>query len=338
MFRVLAQVDLQPYNTLAVPAKAAWFAEIHSRDELLAALRWRRERCLPLLVLGGGSNVVLAADFPGLVLKISLLGLSVVAEDAHSVWLKAGAGENWHKLVLQCLRRRNWGLENLSLIPGSVGAAPVQNIGAYGVELRDVFWELEAVDIDSSATLTLDRQSCEFGYRDSVFKRSLKDRCIITAVTLKLDKQPRLNLSYPGLREALEETGCPASPQLISELVCRMRSAKLPAPEEVPNVGSFFKNPLVDLSTHSRLLEQYPDLVAYPVPPSRVKLAAGWLIEQAGWRGAGDGVAVHEHQALVLVNPGRCGGERVLELAAAICRSVRSKFSVELELEPRVYP
>lgn len=333
-------VNLQAHNTLAVPARARYFAEADDIPSVRAALEFARAQALPLLILGGGSNIVLGDDFPGLVLQVGLLGRELIAEDDHYYYLRVAAGENWVQLVDYCLQRGYWGLENLSLIPGSVGAAPIQNIGAYGVELCELFWELEAVAVDSGEQVRFDRQACEFGYRDSVFKGRLRDRYLITSVTLKLHREPQLNLSYPALREALaDQPAEQLTPAQVSRAVCAIRRSKLPDPAVVPNVGSFFKNPLVTVEQYQSLQEDWPDLVAFPVDDRRVKLAAAWLIDRAGWRGYREGpVAVHHSQALVLTNEGHGSGAMVLALAAKIADSIWQKYRVQLEFEPRVYP
>lgn len=335
-----SDVSLQNYNTLAVPAKARHFVSLNDSRELPAALTFARERDLPLLVLGGGSNVVLREDFPGLVLHLNWRGRELVHSDEEFYWLKVAAGENWHQLVLYCLEQSYWGLENLALIPGSVGAAPIQNIGAYGVELKDVFFELEAWEIQSAKSITFDTQACEFDYRDSVFKNSLRDRYIITSVTFKLRRQPQVVLSYPALKTALPDRPVDdIGPRELAEAVCRLRTEKLPDPAQIPNAGSFFKNPIIELNQFERLQQAYPELVSFPVDDQRVKLAAAWLIDQAGWKGVTQGpVAVHSQQALVLTNPGRAMGSEVLALAEKIQQSVNEKFGVQLEPEPRIYP
>lgn len=335
-----SDVSLQNYNTLAVPARARYFVSLNDSSQLPEALAFALERDLSILVLGGGSNVVLREDFPGLVLHLNWRGRELVDSDAEFYWLKVAAGENWHQLVLYCLEKSYWGLENLALIPGSVGAAPIQNIGAYGVELKDVFAELEAWEIQSGKSVTFNTEACEFDYRDSVFKNSLRDRYIITSVTFKLRRAPQLVLSYPALKAALpdrpvEEIG----PRELAEAVCRLRTEKLPDPTQIPNAGSFFKNPIIELSQFECLQQDYPELVSYPVDDQRVKLAAAWLIDQAGWEGVTQGpVAVHSQQALVLTNSGRAMGSEVLALAEKIQQSVNEKFGVQLEPEPRIYP
>lgn len=340
MLLFLPNFDLQNHNTLGVPVTAHVYVSVSDEEELLEALRYAAGKELPLLILGGGSNIVLCEDFPGLVIHLRLHGKTLVAEDDEFVWLRAAAGENWHELVTYCLDFHYWGLENLSLIPGSVGAAPIQNIGAYGVELKDVFEELTAIDIRSGLSVTFTKDSCEFGYRDSIFKGRLRDKYVITSVTFKLRKQPQMNLSYPALRDALAATGTDViTPHQVSEVICAIRRSKLPDPAQIPNVGSFFKNPVIPVTQYEQLKGRFPDLVAYPVDEHQVKLAAAWLIDKAGWRGQTCGpVGVHDQQALVLTNPGHAQGRAIVALAGKIQESVMEKYGVTLEPEPRFYP
>ena len=325
---------------LAVPALAQYFVSVKTDDELRDALAFARSENLPLLLLGGGSNIVLSTDFPGLVVQIKSQGKEVVNENDEFVWLKVAAGENWHQLVEYSLDNALYGLENLSLIPGSVGAAPIQNIGAYGVEIKDWVAELSALNIRSGLSVTFTNESCQFGYRDSIFKQSLKDQYVITSVTFRLRKRPRLNLTYPALRAALATIAeAEITPQQVSAAVIDIRQTKLPDPTLIPNVGSFFKNPVIDKQQFEALQAENPAIVSYPAAANQVKLAAGWLIDQAGWRGREIGGAmVHEQQALVLTNPGKLSGQVVLELADMIKQSVLEQFGVRLEMEPRIYP
>lgn len=336
---IIPEFDLQPFNTLAIAATADYFAAVEDIDSLLEVLAFARQKQLPLLPMGGGSNIVLAADFPGVAIKIDIQGRELVRETDEHVWLRVGAGENWQSLVEHCLSFHFWGLENLSLIPGCVGAAPIQNIGAYGVELKDVFSELEAVQISSGVKVTFDRDACHFGYRDSVFKGRCKDQYIITSVTLKLNKVARHNVSYPALSRALESLSFEQlTPADVAAAVCDIRRSKLPAPEDIPNAGSFFKNPVVNRQAFDRLLDDYPDMPYFDLGAD-IKLAAGWLIEQAGWKGREFcGAVIHKDQALVVTNPRKVSGDAVLSLAAKVQRAVADKFSVNLEVEPRVYP
>jgi UDP-N-acetylmuramate dehydrogenase len=336
----LPHFNLQKFNTLAVPAMAQHFVSVKTDDELREALAFARTEKLPLLLLGGGSNIVLRDDFPGLVIHIKSQGKEIVSENDEFVWLKVAAGENWHQLVEYSLDNALYGLENLSLIPGSVGAAPIQNIGAYGVEVKDVVAELSGLNISSGLMVTFTNESCQFGYRDSIFKRALQDQYVITSVTFQLRKQPQLTLTYPVLRAALASTPeQDITPEQVSAAVIAIRQSKLPDPADIPNAGSFFKNPVIDVEQFELLKKGHPGVVSYPVDSQHVKLAAGWMIDQAGWRGKEvAGAAVHSQQALVLTNPHKSSGAAVLALAEQIKAAVFEQFGVTLELEPRVYP
>ncbi|RYY75622.1 MAG: UDP-N-acetylmuramate dehydrogenase [Gammaproteobacteria bacterium] len=335
----LPHFNLQNYNTLASPVCANFFVSVKNNEELIDAIKFAKERTLPLLVLGGGSNIVLYDDFPGLVIHLQFLGKELVREDEQHFYVKAAAGENWSEFVDYCLDQKFWGLENLSLIPGNVGAAPIQNIGAYGVELKDVFEELSALNIKTGLTITFTPEACQFGYRDSVFKNQFKDEFIITSVIFRLTKVPSLKLGYPALQKVLsvyapEEI----TPELVAQIVCEVRRNKLPDPKIIPNVGSFFKNPVIPTTQLHEIQSVFSDVVYFPIDSHHVKLAAAWLIDRAGWRGVSQGAAVHSEQALVLTNPSRLNAGKVLELASAIKNSVLEMFGVELEQEPRNYP
>ncbi len=336
----LPHFNLQNYNTLAASAVANFFVSVDTEIELCNAVKWAQERNLSMLVLGGGSNIVMRDDFPGLALHIHLMGKQLIHEDELFFYVRAAAGENWHEFVEYCLAFNFWGLENLSLIPGSVGAAPIQNIGAYGVELQDVFAELTAIEVQSGLSVTFTKEACQFGYRDSVFKGALKDQYIITSVTFKLQKKMQLMLSYPALQNALlDYDQYTINCALVSEVICDIRRSKLPDPKVMPNVGSFFKNPIVSAAQLEYVQRVNPAVIFYPENDGKFKLAAAWLIEHAGWKGYSDGrVAVHAVQALVLTNPQRLKGDAILTLARQIEESVFGLFGVRLELEPRVYP
>jgi len=334
--------NLQDANTLRVPAVAGNYVRVQSVEEVRQALQLSSELNLPILVLGGGSNVVLPDFYVGIVLHMAITGIDVVQEDPDYVWVKVGAGENWHRLVEHCLNFHYWGLENLALIPGTVGAAPIQNIGAYGVELESVFEELTAVERNSQVEVIFNRDGCEFGYRDSIFKNRFKDAYIITSVTLRLRKKPQLTLHYPALRDAiaaLQLTEDKVTPAVVAQTVCDIRRSKLPDPEIIPNVGSFFKNPVLPNAEIIRLREQYADLVSYPQADNKAeKIPAAWLIDRAGWKGREDfGIGMHKDQALVLVNPGKKSGQQVLEFAKQVCADVEKKFGIGLEMEPVNY-
>ena len=340
-------VSLRPYNTFGLEVRARYFARFASAEELRQLLALPPVQAGPLLVLGGGSNLLLTQDFAGVVLKNEIKGLEIIEEDAatYSALVRAGAGESWHGLVEYALDQELSGLENLSLIPGTVGAAPLQNIGAYGVELQDAFERLEALEIASGTVRVFDKVACGFGYRESVFKRELKGQYIITAVVLRLHRaaaQRPANVSYGAIRDTLSDLGVAEtpSPRDVSRAVVHIRRSKLPNPAEVGNAGSFFKNPELSQHKYDELKATYPTLPGYPVPGG-VKVPAGWLIEQAGFkglrRGAGAGThGVHAQQALVLVNHGGATGSELHALANEIIQAVRERFGVELHPEVNI--
>jgi len=330
---------LRGYNTLALPARAAAFVEVSSDAELAEALAWAGDRGLPVVPLGAGSNIVLAADLQALVIHQQSRGIQVLENDAEAVSLHIAAGENWHRLVGWCLERGYHGLENLALIPGTVGAAPIQNIGAYGVELRGSFLRLHAREIADGSAVVLDREACEFGYRDSVFKRAMKDRLVITAVDLRLSRSPQVDISYPSLSQYFREhPDIDPTPAAVFDAVVEIRGSRLPDPGREPNAGSVFKNPVISPGDAARLAESAPGCPQFPQPDGRVKVPAAWLIEQCGWKGVRRGdVGVHRQHALVLVNHGNGDGGQLLSLAREIARSVLATFGLELEMEPRIY-
>jgi len=331
---VQTDVSLQPYNTLAVPAMAAYLIRCISIDQLSSALNFATARDLPILILGEGSNTVFAKNFEGLVILNRLTGIEVLDDDSRSVTIEVAAGENWHDFVQYSLQQDWYGLENLGLIPGLVGAAPIQNIGAYGVEVKDTIEKVNYLELDSQRQRSLNNSECEFAYRDSVFKHALAGNCIITSVVFRLYKRPSINLSYPALAERFDSD---PSPQDVFKAVCDIRSKKLPMPDDIPNAGSFFKNPIVDQATYSQLKTSHPSIVAFPIDGGGAKLAAAWLIEQCGWKEKPiDAVYVHRDHALVVVNPNSKSGESILRLAAAIQNDVESVYGVSLEIEPRV--
>ena len=318
---------------------AEFFVSVKDQEELVAALKFAKEKNLPLLILGGGSNIVLHDDFSGIAIYVQFLGKELVREDDECFYVKAAAGENWSDFVDYCLDQHYWGLENLSLIPGNVGAAPIQNIGAYGVELKDVFSELTAFDISSGLTITFTNEACQFAYRDSVFKNALKDQFIITSVTFKLTKNPVLKIYYPALQHVLASYSSEEiTPELVSQVVSDIRRSKLPDPKQLPNVGSFFKNPIISQEKLRHLQSEFPNIIFYPVDSNKVKLAAGWLIDQAGLKGFKHVAVVHEQQALVITNPERVKAECVLDVAEVVKAKILQQFGVELEQEPRNYP
>lgn len=328
--------SLLPYNTFGIDVKASKFGRFSCTEELRALLphRGKEEK---LLILGGGSNVLLTEDFEGLVIRNEIKGFEVISEDEDTVDIKVGAGEVWHEFVLQSIEKGYGGVENLSLIPGSVGASPMQNIGAYGVEIKDVFVSLEAYHIESGEVHTFDKEACQFGYRESVFKRRLKGQYIIVSVTYRLTKNHSLNTSYGAIEAELKERGV-TNPTIkdVSDAVIAIRQSKLPDPKEIGNAGSFFKNPVVEKSVLVSIQEKYENVPNYPAG-DKVKLAAGWLIEQAGWKGKTfDTFGVHKKQALVLVNYGGSKGQSILDLSTQIIADVQAKFGVQLEREVNI--
>jgi UDP-N-acetylmuramate dehydrogenase len=288
--------------------------------------------------LGGGSNLLFTKNFDGVVLRNQLKGFEIVNENSESVFVKSYAGELWHNFVVFCIENNFAGIENLSLIPGCVGASPMQNIGAYGVEIKDCFYELDAIHVKDGYRRIFTANECEFGYRESVFKQKLKNQYIITSVTFKLNKKPTFNTSYGAIEKELEAMGVSEiTIAAISEAVCRIRRSKLPDPTVIGNAGSFFKNPVVSNSKFNSLKNEFPEIVAYPGKSGEMKLAAGWLIEQCGWKGFREGDAgVHKNQALVLVNYKEAAGLEIYNLSQRILDSVYDKFSVQLEREVNI--
>jgi len=329
---------LKKLNTFGIDAFARYFTTFSTLQDLQQALADKKNKDLPKLILGGGSNLLFTTDFNGLVLKNDLKGISLVKEDTAYYYVKAAAGEVWHRFVLHCIGKGYAGIENLSLIPGNVGASPMQNIGAYGVELKDIFYELEALNMGSNEVETFSHSACEFGYRESVFKRKLKGQYVILSVTFRLNKVPVFNTSYGAIEKELEAMGVTEkSISAISKAVCNIRSSKLPDPAVIGNAGSFFKNPEISAAKESELKREYNALVSYPLENGNYKLAAGWLIEQCGWKGRTFGEAgVHKNQALVLVNYGNAKGREIYELSQQVLDSVKEKFGVELEREVNI--
>ena len=333
-----SDVSLKPYNTFGVDVRARLFAEARTDEDVREALAYSAQNRIGLLVLGGGSNLLLTGDVDALVLRMASRGIRIVHEDCDRAIVEAEAGEPWHPFVQDMLAQGLAGLENLSLIPGTVGAAPMQNIGAYGVEIKDVFHSLVAMDRLNGELKEFSLQDCAFGYRDSVFKHQT-GRWLILRVRFALTFAARLHLDYGPVRQRLEEQGIKdPTPVHVSKAICAIRSEKLPDPAVLGNAGSFFKNPLVPADVAARIKQTHPGLVTYPQPDGQVKLAAGWLIEQAGWKGFREGDAgVHALQSLVLVNYGSASGHDLLNLAQRIQADVLERFGVTLEMEPNLY-
>ncbi|RJG01759.1 UDP-N-acetylmuramate dehydrogenase [Noviherbaspirillum sedimenti] len=333
---IQSDYPLRDHNTFGINAIAKRYVTITSAKMLLEVNVSSELAGLPRLVLGGGSNILLTGDFPGVVFHMCMKGIDIVGDDAEMTYVRAAAGENWHQLVRWTLARGLGGLENLSLIPGSVGAAPIQNIGAYGAELKDCFHSVTVLDLESGAVSTLDKTTCAFGYRDSIFKQALRERSVILDVSFALPKQWQPNLRYAELSQEVTARGLsdPSAVE-ISDAVMAIRTRKLPDPAVIGNAGSFFKNPVVPAQQRHALLERYPQLVSYPQADGSYKLAAGWLIDQCGWKGGSLGAAgVYEKQALVLVNRGGASGQDILTLARKIQDDALARFGVRIEPEP----
>lgn len=341
--QVEQNISLKQYNSFGIDAKAKLFVSFINTAELTEALGIQAGS--HPFILGGGSNILFTRDIDGLVLKNDIRGIEKIKEDDAFVWLKTGAGENWHRFVMHCVNNKWGGVENLSLIPGNVGASPMQNIGAYGVEIKEVFEELEAFHVHDKQTVRFSNTDCEFAYRESVFKRKYKNQFVIINVTYKLSKQPVFNTSYGAINQELEQMGVKElSIKNISQAVINIRSSKLPDPNRIGNAGSFFKNPSVSKQQYDVLKKQFENIVGYANADGTVKLAAGWLIEHCGpdehtsWKGYRKGDAgCHTKQALVLVNYGSASGKDVYSLSEEILQSVKQKFGVELEREVNVF-
>lgn len=331
-------VELQKLNTFGISAKCEKFKIISTLEEAQAFFKLPVSD--PLLILGGGSNILLRNDFKGLVVLNDIRGVEIIEENEDSVTIKANAGEIWHDFVLYCIQKGFAGLENLSLIPGKVGASPMQNIGAYGVEVKEVIESLDAITIADGSLKTFTNSECEFDYRSSVFKTSLQGKYFITSVTFRLSKKPQFKTAYGAIQQQLEKMGVTEDSlniQAVSDAVIAIRQSKLPDPKKIGNSGSFFKNPVVLESDFLRLKKRYSSMPAYQLPSGMYKLAAGWLIEKAGWKGYRKGdCGVHDKQALVLVNHGQASGNEIYQLSEQIIQSISKKFGIELEREVNI--
>ncbi|MDF1653829.1 MAG: UDP-N-acetylmuramate dehydrogenase [Coxiellaceae bacterium] len=329
---------LKNYNTFGIDVQTHYLYKVSSTQQLLNDLPQLRSYQLPLLILGGGSNILLTSNYDGIVIKMENYGIETVSEDDEQIILRIAAGENWHQLVMHCVDKNYGGIENLSLIPGLVGATPIQNIGAYGVELKDVFQSLSAIEIATGKIVTFDYDQCQFDYRHSTFKAENKNKFIITDVTLRLSKNPVTNTSYHGISQQLEDM-CICSPTIqdVSRAVISIRQQKLPDPAVIGNAGSFFKNPVINADLFSQLQQRYPKLPSYIVDNEKHKIPAAWLIEQCGFKGKRiDQIGVHDKQAVVLVNHGNGAGNTIAELAKQIQKTVLDKFDVPLETEVNI--
>ncbi|MGQ8335074.1 UDP-N-acetylmuramate dehydrogenase [Sunxiuqinia sp. A32] len=337
MIRFKEHYSLQQYNTFGIDAKARYFFEFTELEDLMVFQDSNSSfKDLPVLLLGGGSNLLFVNDFNGVVIHSNVPGIKQVNEDRNHVWLEVGAGEDWDAFVDYCVRNDFYGLENLSLIPGNVGAAPVQNIGAYGVEVQDYIDTVKGYDLQTQTEYDVSASECKFAYRNSIFKNELKNRFVVCSVVFRLDKFPEFKLNYGHLKSEVEKYG-EVTAQNVRKAVIQIRESKLPDPEEFGNAGSFFKNPVVSNEEAEALKSKHELIPLYPSGDGLTKVAAGWLIEQSGWKGFREGDAgVHEKQALVLVNYGNATGQEIFQLSEKIKQSVFEKFGIELEREVNV--
>jgi UDP-N-acetylmuramate dehydrogenase len=340
MYSLQEDISLKPYNTFGIDVKARFFAEIFTEEDLRELSLNPVFKANRLLVLGGGSNMLFRGNFEGLVLKVSILGITAAraSEDEDQVLVTAGAGMVWNDLVNYCVEQDFAGMENLSLIPGTVGASPIQNIGAYGVELKDIFESCTAFEIATGEMKSFDFAACQFAYRDSIFKNELKGQYIITGVTFRLNTHAKINSQYGAIQSVLAERNI-RHPTIadISKIVAEIRVSKLPDPSTIGNAGSFFKNPIIERSEYESIIKTFPDLISYPAGKYKVKLAAGWLIESCGFKGVVEGnTGTWKNQALVLVNHGNATGSEVYSFSEKIIDTVKEKFGVELEREVNI--
>ncbi|HLW30027.1 MAG TPA: UDP-N-acetylmuramate dehydrogenase [Brumimicrobium sp.] len=329
-------VNLKPFNTFGLSVRTKYYAPFTSVKDLKSLLSEVKNE--KLLILGGGSNVLFQNNFHGVTLRNEIKGIELIEENDRNIVLKVGAGEVWHELVLHTIKKGWGGLENLSLIPGSVGASPMQNIGAYGVEIKDVFESLEALEIKTGKLHTFFHKDCQFGYRESVFKKDLKNQFVITSVTYKLSKKPQLNTSYGAIEEELKSRNI-TQPTIkdVSDAVIAIRQSKLPDPKEIGNAGSFFKNPVISLIQYQELQKKHENIPSYPVDKLHVKVPAGWLIDQSGWKGKTFGnFGVHKKQALVLVNYDDAKGKDIVQLSEQIIEDIKKRYGITLEREVNI--
>ena len=335
---VIENYPLIKLNTFGIDVKAKYFTSINTVNELIEIKKSEKFKNHELLILGGGSNILFTKDFNGLVILNNIKGKEIVDQNDDSIILKIGAGENWHELVMYCVDNGWGGIENLSLIPGNTGTAPMQNIGAYGVEIKETFVELEALEISSGKIVKFSNSECEFGYRESVFKNKMKNKYIILNITLELNKNPILNINYGDVK-AILETKKIETPKIkdVSNAIISIRQRKLPDPKKIGNSGSFFKNPIIDITLLKLIEVKYPNVVSYKINENKFKIAAGWMIEKAGWKGKKfNNFGVHENQALVLVNYGLANGKEIFNLSEKIILDIKEKFGIILEREVNI--
>jgi len=337
MSNILHNYSLKNYNTFGIDAKAKYFASFRSEAELTALLKNSICKTEPLFILGGGSNILLTQDFEGIVLANNIKGIDVISEDEQSISIEVGAGEVWHDFVLWSINQNLSGIENLALIPGLVGASPMQNIGAYGVEVKDVITRVNYIEIRSGNKKSFTNSECNFGYRNSIFKEELRGKVVITKVVYKLSKTPLKNIKYGAITEELKRLKKEPSPGNIAQAVINIRSSKLPDPKVLGNSGSFFKNPIIETSQFEEMKKEFPEMVGYTISENKTKIAAGWLIDNAGLKGYRKADAgVHKNQALVLVNYGNATGTEIINLAKEVQQKVKEKYGISIEPEVNI--
>ncbi len=336
---IIKNKSLKSYNTFGIDCNSSFFARINTLKDLEELYQHPLFKSQKKLILGGGSNILFTSNYEGLVIKNEIKGIEIKKETNDVVEVQIGAGMNWHEFVTYAVNNKWGGVENMSLIPGNCGTAPMQNIGAYGVEIKDTFISLNAYEIETGETVSFDRKKCDFGYRESVFKNDLKDQYIILDITLRLQKKPILNTKYGDINNILIKNNI-SKPTIkdVSNAVIEIRTSKLPNPKEIGNAGSFFKNPIIQQDQFEELKTKFPEIVSYPVNENQVKLAAGWLIEKAGWKGKDFGnFGVHKKQSLVLVNYNNASGKEIFDLSQDILEDVYQKFQVKLEREVNIF-
>ena len=336
---IIKNKSLKSYNTFGIDCNSSFFTRINTLKDLEELYQHPLFKSQKKLILGGGSNILFTSNFEGLVIKNEIKGIEIIKETNDVVEVQIGAGVNWHEFVIYAVNNKWGGVENMSLIPGNCGTAPMQNIGAYGVEIKDTFISLNAYEIETGETVSFDRKKCDFGYRESVFKNDLKDQYIILDITLRLQKKPILNTKYGDINNTLIKNNI-SKPTIkdVSNAVIEIRTSKLPNPKEIGNAGSFFKNPIIQQDQFKELKTKFPEIVSYPVNENQVKLAAGWLIEKAGWKGKDFGnFGVHKKQSLVLVNYNNASGKEIFDLSQDILEDVYQKFQVKLEREVNIF-
>ncbi len=339
MIKIKENISLQRLNTFGLDVKASHYTEVSSEDMLQELIHHPVYRDHRHLILGGGSNILFTKDFEGLVIRSAIKGITLQAENDDFAFIKANSGENWHHLVMHCIHHNWGGIENLSLIPGTVGAAPIQNIGAYGIELKEVIENVNGVDLYEGAVRSFTNTDCRFNYRESIFKHDLKENIFISSITLRLTKKNhQLNTQYGALQDVLKQFSIThPSIREVSDAIIAIRQSKLPDPLVIGNAGSFFKNPSVTMEVFESIRKDHPSIPSYPSDNQKVKIPAGWLIEQCGWKGKKFGnIGVHDRQALVLVNYGNGKGEEIFQLAMKIQRSVHEKFGITLMTEVNI--